>query len=143
LRKRYVSFSSLPSVLKIKSMFHRLVARISGLFGCAVIGVDELKEIRLAIVALQNTMPVASKSSVAVDAPMPETRLKLTDGVKLLSLKIWTEGPRPCLKHAYRPVRASNSHQGSSASSGGKHSDFICEKCTHKMCDTKWGEVNA
>ena len=69
----------------------------------------------------------------------PKSALTLAPGVKLLKLTVWTEGEHEC-PHHYHRVRALNSHKNSVAKSGGKHEDFVCSECTHKMCQTKWGD---
>jgi hypothetical protein len=74
-----------------------------------------------------------------------DANLRLVDGVKLLHMKVWTEGERPCKAHAYHKVRTMNSHKNALALSYGdvEHLDYVCSVCTHKMCVTKWGEHDA
>jgi hypothetical protein len=73
---------------------------------------------------------------------MGDVDLDMVGDVKLLSLRVWTEGDRPCVKHVYHKVRTPNSHRNASTRHNGKseHLDYICAICTHGMCDTKWAD---
>jgi len=73
-------------------------------------------------------------------AEMPSFGLRLSDGVELIGLKVWTEGEVPCKKHCYHKVKALNSHVFAVKSNSGakEHVDYACCKCTHKLCSAKW-----
>jgi hypothetical protein len=120
LKKRFVSFiSTLRTKLKARAV--DILARLANRLGYELIGQDVL---------------------VHADGEMPDAALKLVEGVKLLSLKVWTEGEKPCPTHDFRKMRVLNSHKNSVAASFGNvtHSDYTCSKCTHKMCVTEWGK---
>lgn len=67
---------------------------------------------------------------------------KMSDGVKLLSMKVWTENEKPCAQHCYHKVRALNSHLNAirTGISPKEHVDYTCCKCTHRLCESNWGD---
>lgn len=72
----------------------------------------------------------------------PAAALKVAPGVKLLALRVWTEGEHSC-QHVYRKVKALNSHRNAVGKASGKseHADYVCSECTHKMCATRWSDA--
>ena len=72
-----------------------------------------------------------------------DSGLKIVEGVKVLSMKVWTEGEKPCTKHVYLKARVPNSHKSAAKENHGKceHTDYICTECTHRMCVTEWPNV--
>lgn len=136
-----VSYSLSISMPSIKHSVFVLLSRVANKFGYAMIGLDELNDIRRAIAPTRITVSETSRES-PVSISMPNVSVKEVDGARLLSLKVWTEGPKPCANHKYNPVKSSNSHSRSSRIESGaaEHLDFVCSECTHKMCVSKWGE---
>lgn len=88
---------------------------------------------------------ILSESDIALrekEFVEPSAALVCAPGVKLLALRVWTEGEKPC-RHVYRKVRVLNSHKNSVAKSSSKaeHADYVCSECTHKMCASRWADV--
>ena len=127
-------------MLNLKHNILLFFAKLAERCGYAMIKASELDEIRTALIATRTPTPEPQRTNTT-SVTMPNVVIKEAPGVKLLSLKVWTEGPKPCAKHNYHLVKASGMHTRSSRLDGAvEHLDYVCSKCTHKVCATKWGE---
>lgn len=66
-------------------------------------------------------------------------KLQMSDGVSILQIDTWTEGPKPCRTHCWHKVHASNSHRGTVVGAK-EHLDYVCCQCTHGMCHVSYGD---
>lgn len=58
-------------------------------------------------------------------------------GVEIVSLEVWSEGPRPCKEHCWHPVLTSMKHKIAAGERPESHEDFTCCRCTHGLCRLK------
>lgn len=60
--------------------------------------------------------------------------VKPGSGVSIVSLDVWSEGPKPCKEHCWHPVVTSNKHKIAAGSTPSNHDDSVCCTCTHGRC---------